>query len=215
VKSDLNAAILKQHLILLSDSSCVTIAARCDGVCDHQSALDDSGLVVTTMSSSTVNMSLSLPQLLTSQDARVCIVGIGGVGSWAAEALARSGVGHLTLVDLDEVCVSNVNRQVHALTSTVGLLKGKAMAARIHDINPEVVVEAVADFLGPDNAEALLVPPGRPPFDFVLDGVDRDLEKALIIDLCCRRSIPVITVGGTGGVVSPGGLKARSWGPSV
>eukprot|EP00873_Tetraselmis_striata_P046610 jgi/Tetstr1/466874/TSEL_011330.t1 len=132
---------------------------------------------------------------------------IGGVGSWAAEALARSGVGHITLVDLDEVCVSNVNRQVHALDSTVGQLKGHAMARRIADINPLCSVTCVDDFLGEDNAAGILAPPGVPAYDYVLDAVDRDVEKAAIINFCCRNRIPVMTVGGSGGVVSPEGLQ--------
>src|SRR5882762_8789777 len=97
--------------------------------------------------------------------ARVCIVGIGGVGSWAVEALARSGVGHLTLVDLDEVCVSNINRQLHALNPEVGRAKVEVMAERIRGINPECDVRPVTEFFTESNAASLL----NTRYDYVVD----------------------------------------------
>ena len=97
--------------------------------------------------------------------AHVCVIGIGGVGAWAAEALARSGVGAITLADLDEVCVTNINRQLHALTDTVGHAKVEVMAARIRAINPNCRVTAEQKFFNEESAEELFAP----KFDFVLD----------------------------------------------
>jgi tRNA threonylcarbamoyladenosine dehydratase len=99
--------------------------------------------------------------------AHVCVVGIGGVGSWTVEALARSGVGALTLVDLDEVCVTNINRQVHALDGTVGRAKVEVMAERARLIHPECRVTAVAEFFTEANAARLLAP----EFAFVVDAI--------------------------------------------
>src|SRR5579859_7720125 len=100
--------------------------------------------------------------------ARVCVVGVGGVGAWAAEALARSGIGAMTLVDLDEVCVSNINRQLHALTETVGRAKAEVMAERIRAINPDCRVTADQRFFNEQTAAELLAP----KFEYVLDAID-------------------------------------------
>ena len=89
-------------------------------------------------------------------EAHVCVLGIGGVGSWAAEALARSGIGHITLVDLDHVAESNINRQGHALDSSLGKAKVSVMAGRIRDINPQCTVTEVEEFLTVENLETLL-----------------------------------------------------------
>jgi len=128
--------------------------------------------------------------------ARVAIVGLGGVGSWIAEAAARSGVGHLTLIDLDHVSESNINRQVHALETTVGAAKVAAMATRIADINPDCVVETIEDFVDAANVEALF-PPGR--FDVVVDATDQVKAKIALIAHCHGLSIPIVTIGGAGG----------------
>src|SRR5580693_2917313 len=109
--------------------------------------------------------------------AHVCVVGIGGVGTWAAEALARSGVGAITLVDLDEVCVTNINRQLHALTNTVGRAKVEAMAARIRAINPGCRVTAEPKFFNEQTAAGLLAP----KFDFVIDAIDNVPNKVLLL----------------------------------
>ena len=90
------------------------------------------------------------------QNSHVCVVGIGGVGSWVAEALARSAIGHITLIDLDDICVTNTNRQIHALQNTIGEAKVDAMRERILQINPECKVDVIEDFVTPDNAKDLL-----------------------------------------------------------
>jgi len=127
--------------------------------------------------------------------AHVCVVGIGGVGTWAAEALARSGVGALTLVDLDEVCASNINRQLHALTDTVGRAKVEVMAERIRAINPECRVTAEQQFFTGQTAADLLAP----QFDFVLDAIDSVTNKVLLLAGCRERNLPVVACGGAGG----------------
>ncbi|MEM7010323.1 MAG: tRNA cyclic N6-threonylcarbamoyladenosine(37) synthase TcdA [Verrucomicrobiota bacterium] len=127
--------------------------------------------------------------------AHVCVVGIGGVGSWSAEALARSGVGRLTLIDLDDICVTNVNRQLHALDGEIGRTKVGVMAERIARIHPGCAVETREQFFTSETAEALLAP----GFDFVLDAIDTVEHKALLIAECRKREIPVVTCGGAGG----------------
>ena len=133
------------------------------------------------------------------EKSRVVICGLGGVGSWAAEALARSGVGALRLVDLDEICVSNVNRQVHALETTVGLPKATVLAARCRLINPHLKVEAILDFVDKDNAKRLLVD----DFDVVVDAVDSVQDKAAIMETCLKTNRALVTIGGAGGRVDP------------
>ncbi|KAA8711161.1 tRNA cyclic N6-threonylcarbamoyladenosine(37) synthase TcdA [Pseudomonas cannabina] len=131
--------------------------------------------------------------------AHVAIVGIGGVGSWAAEAMARSGVGEISLFDMDDVCVSNSNRQLHALDSTVGRPKVEVMAERIRAINPDCVVHAVADFVTRDTmAECITA-----DMDFVIDCIDSVNAKAALISWCKRRKIQMVTTGGAGGQVDP------------
>ncbi|MFN7141988.1 MAG: tRNA cyclic N6-threonylcarbamoyladenosine(37) synthase TcdA [Limisphaerales bacterium] len=129
------------------------------------------------------------------QQAHVAVVGIGGVGSWAVEALARTAIGELTLIDLDEVCVSNVNRQLHALDGEVGNAKVDAMARRVHAINPEAKVHIIQEFFTNANADELLAP----RFDFVLDAIDNVPNKCLLIAKCRELGIPVVTTGGAGG----------------
>ncbi len=127
--------------------------------------------------------------------AHVCVVGIGGVGTWAVEALARSGIGALTLVDLDEVCVTNINRQSHALTETVGRAKVEVMAERIRAINPECRVNVETKFFNEQTADGLLAP----KFDFVLDAIDDVTNKILLLVKCRDKDLPVIACGGAGG----------------
>ena len=127
--------------------------------------------------------------------AHVCVVGIGGVGTWSAEALARSGIGALTLVDLDEVCASNINRQLHALTETVGRAKVEVMAERIRAINPDCRVIADQKFFNEQSAAELLTP----KFDFVLDAIDSVTNKVLLLANCRQKNLPVVACGGAGG----------------
>jgi tRNA A37 threonylcarbamoyladenosine dehydratase len=138
-------------------------------------------------------------------DAHVCVVGIGGVGSWAVEALARSGVGELTLIDGDDVCVSNTNRQLHALDGEFGRAKIAVMAARARAINPAIRVHEVADFLSPANLFELL---GR-GYDAVLDACDAVRIKIDLIAFCRRRKIPLVVSGSAGGRVDPTRVTAR------
>jgi tRNA A37 threonylcarbamoyladenosine dehydratase len=127
--------------------------------------------------------------------AHVCVVGIGGVGAWAAEALARSGVGALTLVDLDEVCLTNINRQLHALTETVGRSKVEVMAERIRAINPGCRVTAEQKFFNAQTSAELLAT----KFDFVLDAIDDVTNKVLLLVRCRESHFPVVACGGAGG----------------
>lgn len=137
------------------------------------------------------------------RQAHVCVVGIGGVGTWAVEALARSGIGHITLIDMDDVCITNVNRQVHALDGTIGEAKVEAMANRIHLINPDCQVDIIEDFLTPDNLAELL----NEQCDYVIDAIDSLKPKAALIAWCRRNKKKVITVGGAGGQIDPTQIK--------
>jgi len=129
----------------------------------------------------------------------ICVIGIGGVGSWAAEALARNGIGEITLIDLDDICVTNINRQIHALTHTVGLSKVDVMSDRIKAINPDCKVNIVEDFVTPDNLFDLL----QPCFDYVIDAIDSVQVKTRLIAHCKRNKLPIITIGGAGGKTDP------------
>ena len=134
--------------------------------------------------------------------ASTCAVfGIGGVGGWAAEALCRSGVGHMILVDMDEVCISNVNRQLHATTSTIGKSKIHEMERRLLDINPNLNSTTIFDFVTLDNVNEIM---GLlPPDCIVLDCIDGQREKAALIVACYERGMPVVTCGGAAGRKDP------------
>ena len=133
-------------------------------------------------------------------ESHACVVGIGGVGTWSAEALVRSGVGEISLIDLDEICVTNINRQLHALTSTVGRSKVEVMAQRLRDINPEVVVHTHQRFFTPKTEEDLLGSPVHTPrFDVLVDAIDHTDRKVLLIESCLRRGLPIVTCGAAGG----------------
>lgn len=131
--------------------------------------------------------------------ANICVIGIGGVGTWVAEALARSGVGKLTLIDMDDVCETNINRQLVALDSTIDEAKVDVMAARIKDINPACEVSLIEDFIGPNNMAQYL----DQGFDYVIDACDSIKAKAGVIYWCKRNKVPVITIGGAGGQKDP------------
>jgi tRNA A37 threonylcarbamoyladenosine dehydratase len=127
--------------------------------------------------------------------AHVCVVGVGGVGSWVVEGLARSGVGALTLVDLDDVCVTNVNRQLPALDGHIGRPKVTVLAERVRLINPGCRVEVAHEFFTESSAARLLTS----RFDFVVDAIDRMSHKTLLIAGCRERGVPVVTIGAAGG----------------
>ena len=131
--------------------------------------------------------------------AHMAVIGIGGVGTWTAEALARSGVGEITLFDLDDICVTNINRQAHALTSTVGQAKAEVLAKRLTDINPDMIVNPVLDFVERENIHELI----SPDFDIVIDAMDAAHTKAVLIAYCLKRKIRLITVGSSGGKRDP------------
>ncbi len=134
-----------------------------------------------------------LPQL------RICVVGIGGVGSWAVEALARTGVGHITMIDHDDVSTSNINRQLHALHTTVNKSKVEIMRERLLLINPTADIVAEDDFLAEKNLAHYL----ERDFDVVIDAIDNIRFKVAAIAHCKRNKIRIITTGGAGGRVDP------------
>ena len=133
------------------------------------------------------------------RQAHVCIVGIGGVGSWSAEALARTGVGRITAVDLDMVAESNTNRQIHALGDIYGKAKVEAMAERIRAINPDCQVTCIEEFVTPDNVGEML---GN-NFSVVIDAIDQMQAKAAMVAFCRRQKIPIIVAGAAGGQLDP------------
>jgi len=135
------------------------------------------------------------PGLTNIRAAHVVVVGIGGVGSWAAEALARSGVGHLTLIDLDVVAESNLNRQAHATLATLGRNKVDAMRDRIRSFAPDCRLTLIEDFVTPENVAQLL------PMDasYVIDAIDQVRAKAALVAHCVAHKLPVIVCGGAGG----------------
>ena len=139
------------------------------------------------------------------QQRHVCVVGLGGVGSWAVEALARSGVGRMTLVDADEVSLSNTNRQLHALEGQYGRGKAEVLAERCRAINPALAVEVVPQFLLPSNLAELL----DRGYDLVLDACDSFRSKVELIAWCRRRKLPLVVVGSAGGRTDPTQVRLR------
>ena len=131
--------------------------------------------------------------------AHVVVVGVGGVGSWTVEALARSGIGKLTLIDLDDVCVSNVNRQLHALDGTIGAPKVEVLAERCRLIAPEIEVVADSAFVTPTNL-AERIPDDA---DHVVDAIDSVIAKAALIAWCKRHKLPITVTGAAGGQTDP------------
>jgi len=129
----------------------------------------------------------------------VMLCGIGGVGSYAAEALGRAGVGKITLIDFDDICLTNINRQIHALSSTVGLTKVEVMAQRLSDINPDAEIIAVKKFFSAENAAELLT--SRP--DYLLDAIDHFTAKVALIKFCREMDIPVISSMGAANKIDP------------
>ena len=144
-------------------------------------------------------------------NAHVCVVGIGGVGSWVVEALVRSGIGQLTIIDPDDIAASNINRQIHADTSTVERSKVEVMRERVELINPECVCHAIDDMLVPKNIETYI----GDHLDYVVDAMDSILFKAALINHCKRNKIPIITIGGAGGRTDPSKIEiadlSKTW----
>jgi tRNA A37 threonylcarbamoyladenosine dehydratase len=130
---------------------------------------------------------------------RVAVIGVGGVGSWAVESLARSGIGHLTMVDLDEICITNVNRQLHAMDGQIGRQKTDAMADRAMAIHPGCEVHIVPKFFNEKSAAEIL----DAGFDAVIDAIDFARHKSLLIAECHKRGIYAVTCGGAGGRRDP------------
>ena len=130
------------------------------------------------------------------QAAHVCVVGVGGVGSWAVEALARNAIGRLTLVDLDNIAESNFNRQLHALEGDIGKAKITAMAERIEQINPACKVLQIEEFITPENVQELL---GNTRFDGIIDAIDDAKAKAALAAWCRAQKLPLVMAGGAGG----------------
>jgi tRNA A37 threonylcarbamoyladenosine dehydratase len=127
--------------------------------------------------------------------ARVTVIGLGGVGSWAAEAIARTGIQHVRLIDMDDVCVTNINRQLVALESTVGKQKADVLAERLRSINSDAEIIATNEFFLPSTAESLLTPTP----DLVIDAIDDTANKVALLATCHERRIPTVTCGGAGG----------------
>lgn len=132
--------------------------------------------------------------------AHVCVVGVGGVGSWAVEALARSAIGHITMIDLDNLAESNVNRQIHALTDTLGKAKVTALAERIAQINPYCVVTEIEDFLSADNLDEMI---GSRNYDYIIDAIDNVRAKTALIAYCRTHRMKLVTIGSAGGQIDP------------
>jgi len=137
------------------------------------------------------------------EKAHFCVIGIGGVGSWAAESLARTGIGAITLIDLDDICTTNINRQIHALSQTIGESKVDVMAERIKQINPDCQVNVIEDFVTLDNLRELM----SIDFDYVIDAIDSVKIKTAIIAHCKRNKLPIITIGGAGGQTDPSKIE--------
>lgn len=141
------------------------------------------------------------------QSGHFCVVGIGGVGTWVAEALARSGVGRITLIDLDDVCTTNTNRQIHAMHNTVGQAKVDVMAQRIRLINPDCQVEVIEDFITPENLFDVFGAKGNLKFDVVIDAIDSIKAKTALIAHCKRQKLPIVVTGGAGGQIDPSQIQ--------
>lgn len=140
------------------------------------------------------------------QQAHICVIGLGGVGSWVVEGLVRSGIGHMTLIDMDHVAESNINRQCQATDHTIGQAKTQALAERIASINPQCKVNCIDRFIDADNEAELLNPSTNavaPAYHWVIDCIDSFRTKASLIAYCRRNKIKLLTVGGAGGMIDP------------
>lgn len=144
-------------------------------------------------------------------EAHVCVIGLGGVGSWTVEALARTGIGKLTLIDMDEVCLSNVNRQLHALDGNIGRSKAVLLAERVAKISPscEVIVEEC--FFTESSMDRLLAP----TYDYIIDAIDTTKYKCLLIAEARKRGLNLLTCGGAGGRIDPSRVQIADLARSI
>ncbi len=133
------------------------------------------------------------------KQSHVAVFGLGGVGGHAAEALCRSGMGRITIVDFDDVCLTNINRQIHAMTDTVGKSKALLMAERMRRINPDAEIIPFKDFYSAENSEFLL----SPGYDYVLDAIDHITSKLHLIKTCRQKGLPIISSMGAAAKLDP------------
>ena len=138
--------------------------------------------------------------------AHVCVIGVGGVGSWIVEALARSAIGRITMIDLDNLAESNVIRQIHALTDTLGMAKVTALAQRIAQINPTCQVTQIEDFLSADNLDTMI---GERGYHFIIDAIDNVRAKTALIAYCRAHKLRLVTIGSAGGQIDPTQIAVR------
>lgn len=136
-------------------------------------------------------------------ESKVAVFGVGGVGSFTIEALARAGVGHMVIVDYDEICLTNINRQIHALHSTVGKSKVDVMKDRVLDINRNAKVDAVHQFLSAENSEELI----KPDYDYIVDAIDTVTAKLVLIESARQQDIPIVVSMGAGNKLDATGFK--------
>lgn len=133
----------------------------------------------------------------------VMVVGLGGIGSWAVESLVRSGVGKIILVDLDDVCITNTNRQICATNETIGILKAEALKTRAKLINPDVQIEIIENFYTPKTSEEIL----SRKIDYIIDAIDSSRSKSFLISEAIKKQIPIIVTGGAAGKIDPSQIK--------
>lgn len=133
------------------------------------------------------------------KNSTVAVFGLGGVGGYAAEALCRSGVGRIVIIDFDDVCLTNINRQIHAMEGTVGKAKALLMAERLHRINPDAEIVPYKDFYSAENSDFLL----STDYDYVLDAIDHITSKLHLIKSCREKGIPIISSMGAAAKVDP------------
>lgn len=136
---------------------------------------------------------------------RILVVGLGGVGSWAAESLVRSGIGSVGIVDFDDICITNINRQIHAQQNLVGQKKAQVMGERLKRINPQADIRVFEKFYNAENSDEIL---NFKP-DIVLDAIDNLTAKCHLLNRCRAEGVPVITSGGSGGRLDPGRIVVR------
>jgi tRNA threonylcarbamoyladenosine dehydratase len=184
---------------LYSKPSSTTKISNQNGNYQRRNDHDDADAKNTQLSMS--SSSDILHRLVTSH---VLVVGVGGVGSWAAEALVRSGIGHLTLIDLDDICISNTNRQLHTTIHTIGQFKIDAVRQRLRSINPQCRIHLIHDFISPDNVAEILQSSSLPPMiTMCLDAIDHIPSKTALMAACTELQIPIITCGGSAGRTDP------------